>query len=199
METLRNLPAVTLNVRFLLWSQHLSPDGWASGLSRQTRSAVSMKRASEIISGDGPPPTDQEMQIIADAYGQDPEQLLVGCLYTDSPETLLKKNVSFLLSTLLRGGKKSLAGELDVQQETIARWSSETKLPEAKNVIGLLKHMGLPADLDLRSEPLFLSTNPVGWVLQRKWLIDRIEKLPSKTLPQLFPALWRILKSNDPD
>jgi transcriptional regulator with XRE-family HTH domain len=196
-KQITSVPPVVLNIRFLLRRTKAPTERWAHELSRRTRTAISMIRAKEIIYGEGKAVTDEELGTIGDAFARDAEELRVGCLYSEGPEALRKENLSFLLDTLPRGGRKALATKLGIRQATVTRWVSEGKVPETKNLEGLLKHLGLDPDLDLAVEPLFLSLQPVGGFLQRKWLLERLESMTEEEITRFFPALARIVGSND--
>ena len=192
-----SVPPVVFNIRFLLRRAKVPADRWAHELSRRTRTGISVNRAKEIISAQGKEISEPEMSLIADTFSRDAEELRVGCLYSDGPESLRKENLIFLLNTLPRGGRKTLAAKLGIRQSTITRWDSESKVPETKNIEGLLKYLGLGPDLDLTVEPLFLSLSPVGGFQQRKWLMERLAALPEEEITRFFPALEVLLGAND--
>jgi len=192
-----SVPPVVFNIRFLLRRAKVQPDRWAQELSRRTRTGISVNRAKEIISAEGKEISEPELSLISDTFSRDAEELRVGCLYSDGPESLRKENLIFLLNTLPRGGRKTLAAKLGIRQATITRWVSENKVPETKNLEGLLKYLGLDPDLDLTGEPLFLSLQPVGGFLQRQWLLERLRTMTEEEIARFFPALARIVGSND--
>lgn len=188
---------MVFNIRFLLHDLKIPPDAWAKELSRRTRTGISPERADEIIQGRGRAIEFRELEIIADAFTRDTEELIQGQIYSDGPESLRRENIAFLLNTLPYGGRKALALALGIQQATITRWVSENKVPEGKNVEGLLKFLGLDSKIDLTSEPLFLSVQPLGGFQQRHWLIERLKAMPEKEITRLFPALERIMRKDE--
>lgn len=192
-----SVPPVVFNIRFLLRRAKIQPDRWANELSRRTRTKIAVSRAKEIISAEGKPLQEEELDAIAESFSREAEELRMGCLYSDGPEALRKENLTFLLDTLPRGGRKALADKLGIRQSTITRWVSDSKVPEAKNLEGLLKHLGLDPDLDLTREPIFLSLQPVGGFLQRQWLVERLTTMTEEEITRFFPALARIVGSHD--
>ncbi|MDP9438698.1 MAG: hypothetical protein M3P49_08130, partial [Actinomycetota bacterium] len=74
-------------------------------------------------------------------------------------------------------------------------WHGGEHKPKQNNLSRLSGYFGLPGGTELRSDPLFLSPDPIGEAEQREWLVGRINNLGSDTLRELFPELKRILEN----
>lgn len=116
--------------------------------------------------------------------------MLPNCLKT----VVLRANLRYLLAELPHGSKQVLAHELGVHGSTLSRWLQGGQRPSQKNMDAIKAYCQLPAGVDLRKDPLFLSLTPLSQQQQRAWLIQRIEQLDAETLHRLFPALERLLR-----
>jgi hypothetical protein len=55
----------------------------------------------------------------------------------------------------------------------------------------------LSAGTDLEKEPLFLSPLPVSLRERKRWLHEQIDRIDTETLNDLFPALKRLLSTDE--
>jgi len=106
---------------------------------------------------------------------------------------VLRENLGYLMNALGHGGKKALAAKLSVDPTTISRWLNGTSQPNEATLRQLAAHFGVPAGLDLRGDPVFLSLEPVALSERRQWLVSRLESLSADELRDLYPALRRML------
>jgi transcriptional regulator with XRE-family HTH domain len=129
---------------------------------------------------------------IARALDQDENDLVVSDFVGDRVD-ILQTNLQFLFETLEHGGKKALAAALDLDPTTVSRWLNGTYVPHGQTLQQLVSYFGLPAGTDLRSEPVFLSVEPIAITQRRVWLHQRIDALPLDALRELYPALRLLL------
>lgn len=181
------LPDFTRNLRYQLWRRDIARERWALQLIEWLD--CSERRAWQLLRGDLP--DQKELRRIAERMGLTAEVLQSGNL-TERVQ-ILTENLRYLLDAPKRGGKKVLAEELDVQQASISRWLRGGR-PEPRHQVAIKKYFGLPASVDLETDPLFLELSPVGGYEQRAWLRQRVDELDDETLRVLFPALERLLR-----
>jgi transcriptional regulator with XRE-family HTH domain len=137
----------------------------------------------------------KEVEMIAEVVGlgSEPDQLRhAGYALADCD--VLIENLRYLLNSLGRGGKKTLAGDLGIDPTTVSRWLNGSFVPQTSTLRQLVSHFGLPLDIDLRVEPVFLAAQPTSAVERRNWLHNRIEGLRPDELRALYPALHRLLE-----
>jgi transcriptional regulator with XRE-family HTH domain len=188
-DSLNELPQTVRNVRYLLRQAGVPTEKWVRHLAKCA--TLEESEASEIIHGRKP--TRQEAEAIAAAFAQDSETLQSAPLYGLGEWTILRENLRFLLNSLEDHTQKALASELDKSEEAVSRWVNQGTTPHAKTLSALLSCFGLPADLDLKSEPLFLATTPVGGFAQKKWILDYVRRMPPEEITPVFEAIRRIL------
>jgi len=105
----------------------------------------------------------------------------------------LRQNLRRLVGSLGSGGQKRLAQDLGFDPTTVSRWYRGKHRPNPANLDKLRSYFGLPEGTDLRTEPIYASTAPVGEAEQKAWLHERINRLDADALRDLFPALERLL------
>ncbi len=113
---------------------------------------------------------------------------------------VLAANLAYLLDSLPHGGQRRLAEQLGVDETTVSRWKSD-KAPHGRRVDKRVKdrldrlrdYFGLSRSIDLASEPVFLSMDPVGTSQKVEWIKERVEAMESTELDELFPALKKLL------
>jgi hypothetical protein len=182
-----------LNTRLLLWQKTSDAWNWAGYL--KSRIGVSLQRAQQILQGDNP--DNGEWEQICAAFDVDNEEYSVAKLPGLDGREILMNNVAHLLRTLPQGGQQKLAEGLTVREETVSRWSSRARPPDRSNILKLLNHFELPADLDLTTVPLFLTLEPLGGYERRAWLHEAVDRLPDADLNRLFPALEKLLRRDE--
>lgn len=114
--------------------------------------------------------------------------------FENSGIDILSENLKYLV---LRGRQKDLAEAIGVHNTNISKWKSGKQRPERKNLEKLNHYFSLPESVDLASDPLFLSLHPVTPQQRRKWITERLEKISSRRLAELFPALECLLERDD--
>jgi transcriptional regulator with XRE-family HTH domain len=180
---------VAENLRYLLWSHRIPREQWAQVLAAWGELAPA--RAKELLKA--AQPTAAELRSIGRATDRRDEELQFGQLLESDRVDVLRENLRYLFSGLERGQKMKLAEALGVHQTTLSRWPSGRQSLRESKLKTLARFFGLDPEIDLRSEPIFLSSVPVGDRERRTLLHERIEGLDAETLRQLFPAFLRLL------
>jgi transcriptional regulator with XRE-family HTH domain len=178
------------NLRYLLWQRNIPKDQWAECLKEWI--GCDRYRADALLTGTRRP-SSEEQNKIARITEVSEEDLRLTRLLT--AEEILRGNVQYLLNSLERGKQKTLARYTGASEVTVSRWHTGAQLPtKGEYLDGLRRYFGLPADIDLKDEPLFLSLSPIGDKQRREWLCAQIHQLRPETLRRLFPALERLLR-----
>lgn len=188
-NSLNELPQAVRNVRYLLRREDIPLEKWAKHLARVA--TLDESEASAIIYGRKP--TRQEADRIATAFNEETDQFLSAPLYGLGEWSILRENLRFLLGNLGDQTQKDLAKKVGKAEGSVSKWVTQGTKPHPNTLRQLLACFGLPADLDLKSEPLFLSTTPVGGFAQKKWILDYIRQLPPEEITPVFEAIRRIL------
>ena len=178
------------NLRYLLWRRGVDRQRWVEHLAHWVR--CDPHRAAELLrKGDLEPP---EAEALSRATGHSEEDVRFARLAEEARTKILLENLRYLVRSLERGQKKTLAAHLRVHATTISRWCSGTQRPERPSLVALLRYFGLPPGTDLATEPLFLSLSPISVTARKEWLRFHFDRLDAETLSALFPALERMLE-----
>ena len=195
----------SINLCFLLWQKKVNREEWVPSLAKWME--CDKFRVQEILGGDSP--SKQELNSLMSTQNYDPDfvqelqfsNLLENkqTLETQDPNgfKIFSENVSFLLESLSdsENSKASkISKALDISITTFHRWRKKEQSPTGEKLERLKKYFRLLDDLDLVTNPIFLSLKPIGAIQQRKWLIERISKMDAKQVQELFPALEKILR-----
>lgn len=180
------------NLRYLLRKNEVSRSEWVQTLADMLR--CGKERAQALLDGDQTDLEQDELKALARFSGMDREKVMAEDLMQVEKVNIFTRNLSFLLDRLPHGKKKHLAESLGVDQTTISRWGNGTQRPTKKKITDILDYFNLPRMTDLETEPLFLSTMPIGEAETKKWLKGKIEDLDRESLRELAPALIMLLK-----
>ena len=181
------------NLRFLLLEKKVKPANWAATLASVLRSK-SEEKARALLAGEQVNLTDGEKEYLG-TYGADLERFKNQEIWKKAEENkILEWNLTYLFDGLLHGEKKKFAEQVGVNATTISRWKKGTQQPTKKKTAAILEYFNLPESTNLKAEPLFFSTMPIGEAETKKWLHEQIDKLSSSDLRELFPALERLLR-----
>jgi transcriptional regulator with XRE-family HTH domain len=161
------------------WVSYLA--NWAG--CEQQRAAVLLR--------DGDLNTDEQDRIAESLSLSDDELRFVN--FIEGVDVLLE-NLRYLLNSLDYGKKRELANQLGVRDTTISNWLSGKHKPRPPVLAKLSAQLAIPSGLDLETDPLFLSLDPIGERAQKIWLYEHIDKLDRHTLQSLFPALKKLLE-----
>ncbi len=193
MEDLARLAIENLNVRYLAWKEEPDPTKWASLLRK--KASFSEKRASAVIAGEKL--TDAERASLAEAFNVEIEVMITTALFGLSEKEIRMENIKYLFRELPQGNQKKIAQILEIREETVSRWVTGKNPPSTTNARRLLEAIGIDPSADVNQVPFFLSLSPMGQLAQKRWLIERIEKISPVELSKLFPALEKIFRQNE--
>lgn len=185
---------ISNNLRFALWRQGIPRTQWITWVAARCELGSPLVRA--VV--DGSAPDDQvgetECSQLARAIGMAAEaETLRFADMVGADCDVLRENLAYLMNALGHGGKKALAAKLSVDPTTISRWLNGASQPSEATLRQLATHFGVPAGTDLRSDPVFLSLEPVALSERKQWLVSRLESLSADELRDLYPALRRML------
>jgi hypothetical protein len=131
---------------------------------------------------------------VALGFGVDSESLRFHFPVLKLPASNLNLSVKRVLSELPHGWGKRVAKDIGVRPEQLSRWGNgEVANPEITNVRTLLKKLSMEPDLDLEAIPLFLSLIPVAPVARKRWMQEKIEKMPPEELERFIDPIARML------
>lgn len=185
------MPSVGKNLRYILWRAEIPRNAWIPRLAAAL--ADGAKRAGELLRDSGDALTTTESSILSKHFGVAGRSLQGKDLLSVEGTNILSENIRYLLDSLPRGEKKELASTLGVDATTVSRWRSGASRPTRKKQADFAHYFGIPGYLDLETNPLFLSLEPVTTQESRMWLHERIDGLEGSTLSEIFPALKRLL------
>ena len=185
MNTTQNIPQ---NLRCLLWRSGVSQDQWPAQLAQWC--ACDVARATAMLQGQEEL-TEPETEAVATATGVQTKEWLSGNLL-DGVD-VLTENLKFLLDSLEHGGKNRLADSLGVTPGTVYKWCGGFQPPKKRHSQAILAFFGLDPLLDLTTQALFLSMEPIGSRAKREWLMSRLKGIDEQALEAYFPALKKIL------
>ena len=184
-----NVDRLALNLRYLLWRREEPRQDWARALRAQLP-RWSSERVRAVLS-DGTQDY-RELQELAEALGITEEELTHADLLCESTVDVLRENLCYLAASLVRGGKAELAEFLGKDATTISRWLRGDSRPSTASLAQISDFFGLPARIDLNTQPVFLNMEPVSVIERREWLHRQINALSSEEIRDLFPALKKI-------
>ena len=180
------------NLKYLLLEKGIERGKWIETLASSLR--CDKRRAQAILEGQFDTLSQDEIELLSNFSGMTLEKLASENLIEARKVDIFSFNLSFLLERLPHGKKKHLAENLGVDQTTISRWGNGTQRPTRKKMEAILDYFNLPRNVDLRNDPIFLSTMPIGEDETKQWLKDRIDGLDREELKQLAPALMMLVR-----
>lgn len=177
--------SIAENLRFLLWREGVKRENWVEQLADWVGSssvrAEKLIRVGDLQFG--------ELERLTQRLGVDESDLQYTILFKELGTDILKENLIFLLDALEHGSQKKLAATLRAKESTVSRWKRGKTRPQKEHIDGLCSYF----HIDLESEPLFLSLDPLTEIQKKSWLHQRIDELDSDQLHDFFPALQRLL------
>jgi transcriptional regulator with XRE-family HTH domain len=185
---------VSINTRFLLWRRGIPREQWQPWL--ESRTGLGAEATRDLIRGRLADERVGEAALQELARAFEHADAGESLLYSDLPRDsggVLSENLRHLFGSLDHGGKKLAATELGIDPTTISRWLAGKSEPQSPSLQRLASYFGIPAGTDLRTEPVFLSLQPVSLTELKRWLHARIEELGTDEFRQLLPALRRML------
>lgn len=185
----------TENIRYLLWSvRPTQRDSWGEQLAAWL-STKDRDHCADLITGMAVATATEQQQLLEAFDQQYSEQSFqFDRFVTLEAVDILLKNIGFLTEMPGERKLKALARSIDVGPVTLSRWRSGEQRPHKSNQMALISYFGLPHEIDLEVDALFLYPGPLGDAQRRNWLRKQIDRLDPTTLHRLFPALERLFK-----
>ena len=180
------------NLKYVLQEKGVERSEWTQFLSSLL--VCSNDRAQSFLDGELAGLNQDELRALAHFSGADPKDFISKDLIKVDKVDVFSRNLSFLIDRLPHGKKKHMSESLGVDQTTISRWRNGTQRPTKKKILSILEYFNLPRTTDLRNDPLFYSTIPIGEDETKKWLKDKIDNLDREKLKELTPALMMLLR-----
>lgn len=178
------------NLQYLLWSRNIPRSAWRDTLSQWAQ--VDLQRAKTLL--EGATLSGKERKNIAKVVMYQPEILTEQRLIQVNNINILHENLICLLDALAYGQKRLISQYLNVHPSTISRWISSDQAPSREHLRELVRYFGIPEDVDLVRDALFLGLLPFSPVEQRHWLTERIQKLDTERLQKLFTKMVQLLE-----
>jgi len=194
MESLDRLSQFTLNLRWLMSQRANAPSEWGGALEKLSRSVLGYSRALGLLWGADPKASEVEM--LGELVGFDAEELLSVPLY-GRDQSVRRMNFQYLLDALPKGAAQEAAQSIGITPSQLSRWRQGVENPRATNVRKLLRFHGMDPDIDLDKVPLFLSMEPVSGYQQKKWVADRLMEMPADQMAAIYPALKKMLRTDE--
>lgn len=181
------------NLRYLLWNEGVKREEWVPTLAAWLQGDRS--RAKELLHHNRRLDADEVEHLIKAIHFVERDFEAMRLIEEDQMDIPLM-NLRYLLDRLKRGERKKLAKSLDVHEVTLSRWYAGSQIPSQRHYQALGEFFGLDRTLDIQTEPIFLSYEPVTVADRKKWLQERIEQLDSAFFGELFPVLKRLLQED---
>lgn len=186
----------TENIRYLLWqNEEIERDQWVQQLSSWLGGA-DLARCQLLLGGDVTIDNKEGTKIIDQFPGQfSEEDLHYHRLLERDTIDLLANNVRFLTDMLNEDTLKSFASKIGVSPVTISRWRGGDQHPHRRNQVAFASYFGLPYEVNLEADAIFLYPGPLSDAQMRNWMHGQINQIHPTTLRKLFPALECLLSS----
>ncbi len=181
------------NLRYLLWNKNVKREEWVTTLTTWLQCDCS--RATELLRSNRQLASEEIENLIKAIYFVERDFESMRFIEEDKMDIPLM-NLRYLLDSLKRGERKILAKNLEVHEVTISRWYAGSQIPSPRHYQALCEFFDLDHNLDIQTEPIFLSLEPVTVVERKKWLQERIEQLDSTFFHELFPVLKRLFQED---
>lgn len=176
------------NLRCLLYKEAAPKYDWVKRLSQWVR--VSEGVAKAYLTGRDSP-NEESVQMIAKRFDIEVHEFS-GDLLSYFQIDVLEKNLFFLFDEY--GKQKEFQGMYGVDPSTTSKWVKGKITPSEKNLERIKKFFGLPSELNLKTDPLFLEMDPVGVRDRKKWVQERLEDLSVEEFSSLYPALRKMVE-----
>lgn len=189
-----SLPQIVWNLRWLMYRRDPDPAKWPSLLSEGTRHFIRSNRARQILERGDLGLTESELGAILECYGLDREELMSVPMY-GAKESIRRENLKYLIRALPKGAAKQAAGKIGITASQLSRWKNNVERPHPTNFRKLLKFHGMDPDLDIDSESLFLSMDPLSGFAKKAWVLNRVKEMSPSEIAEIYTGLKRILGS----
>ena len=183
----------TENLRYVLWNKDVKREEWVATLALWLQ--CDHDRAEDLLHNNRRLDPDEIESLIKAIYFVERDFESRRLIEEDTMDIPLM-NVRYLLDSLKRGERKTLAKSLGVHEVTISRWYAGSQIPTTRHYQALGEFFGLDRNLDIQTEPIFLALEPVTVTDRKKWLQERIEKMETTFFRELFPVLKRLFQED---
>lgn len=143
-------------------------------------------------------PGDEVISKISAGFAVEADPLRFSFPVVQLAEPILQLNLRRLLKELPRGGQQRVAQQIGKAKEQLSRWRNGSATPERKSLMQLQRALHLDANIDLNTEPLFLSLEPLAPLAKKEWLMDKIKKMSVAELAPFILPISRMLRLNEP-
>lgn len=181
---------INRNLRYLLWREGVDRRNWSAQLAEwlccsEQRARVVMEAGSLI---------EEEIKRISEVLNIEGDELLFRDFLEEAHVDVLRENLRYLIRSPIIVSQKELAFSVGVHPTKVSRWLKDQR-PEDGTLTRLAYLFGLRPDTDLKRDPIFLSSGPIGEMERKAWLKKRIDEMNSRKLNELFPALKLLLEN----
>lgn len=191
--------SVATNLRFLIWERKLPMKDRVDILTQWLGCSQSI--AEKLLEGEAkldPKLLDNlrdELELSEEEYFQIPN----GDLLEAKNTNIYEKNLTYFIERIKEIKKtkekyQDLAKAIGVYNTTISRWINQDILPRKKRIIKALCKYFNEDYLKINSEPFFLYPKTGKILNNKKWLIDKIERMTEDQLASHMPSLIKIFK-----
>lgn len=181
------------NLRYLLWNKDVNRAEWVATLAAWLQ--CDHARATELLYNNRRLDPNEIENLIKAINFVETDFELMRLIEEDEMDIPLM-NLRYLLDSLKRGERKTLAKSLGVHEVTISRWYAGSQIPTARHYQALGDFFGLDRNLDIQTEPIFLALEPVTVTDRKRWLQERIEQMDTPFFRELFPVLKRLFQKD---
>lgn len=179
------------NIRYLLWREGIPKRDWLTRVAEWV--GLDPDQAEKLLGGKNDDSGPSGVEAIAKEAKVRVQDLLQKDLLATGGVDILTENIRYLIEGLPHGFKKEFAATLEVDVTTVSRWRNGGQRPTRTKLGEIGKYFGIQPDIDLESDPVFLSIEPVSNIQYREWLHEKIDQLDDRTLTNLMPAFERLL------
>ena len=176
------------NLRYLLHKEGAPKHDWIMRLSQWMQASEGLAKA--YLTGRDSP-NEESIQMVANRFDIEVHEFS-GDLLSYCQTDVLKENLSFLFEG--HGKQKEFQEMYGVDPSTTSKWVKGKITPSEKNLERIKKFFGLPSELNLKTDPLFLEMDPVGIRDRKKWVQERLEDLSVEEFSSIYPALRKMVE-----
>ncbi|MEB3189014.1 MAG: hypothetical protein VKL42_01560 [Snowella sp.] len=178
------------NLRFLLWQKNVPRKEWLQKVANWFNG--DLQRAREILNNETI--TKKELDFFMDNFHHNEDEImeiLEGDLLSKHNIWIFRENFLFLLEKFTIEGHRisDVISKIGINLSTYTRIkNNERKNPNSITIKKIRVFFGINQDTDLNDDPIFLNMEPIGIVLQKQWLSERIDKISGTEFQRLFPG-----------
>jgi transcriptional regulator with XRE-family HTH domain len=182
------IDTLSRNLRYSLYKEKTPKGDWSKRLGEWMQ--VSEGVARSYLTGKVSP-KGESIRLVCDRF-EIAFHEFSGDLLSYYQQDILKENLPFLFDG--HGKQKEFQEVYGVDPSTTSKWVKGKITPSEKNLERIKKFFGLPSELNLKTDPLFLEMDPVGIRDRKKWVQERLEDLSVEEFSSLYPALRKMVE-----